>query len=365
MLPAPLRDDSRAIGGRRVFCPNCGTQNAETAQTCAKCGFQLKAAAAPKFKGTMLMMNQPGAAGAPAPRPGAGAPPPASGGGQPPPSGGPTFKAEAPPIGAGAPPAGASAGMPSRLKGTIVGVAPPNVGPGAAGAAPAPDHQTFGSPQGVNPLGGTMALDAGGMPPMSPFGSDPSFGAPPPPAGDAGFGAPPPAFGGEGGFGGAPPAGGGAYGAPPSPDAGGFGGAPPAGGGGAYGAPPAPQGQPGFDQQMNQGFNQVGQAFNQAGNELGNAFNQGMQPYGGGGAMMGQQPGAALAPGQGKSWMTTLLLCLFVGYLGVHRFYTGHTLFGVIQLLTCGGFGIWSFIDLIFILTGKYTDAQGRPLVKG
>src|SRR5215208_6914412 len=52
----------RGCGGKDdVFCPNCGTQNADTATTCTKCGFNLKGAAAPKFKGTMLMMNAPAA----------------------------------------------------------------------------------------------------------------------------------------------------------------------------------------------------------------------------------------------------------------------------------------------------------------
>ena len=31
----------------------------------------------------------------------------------------------------------------------------------------------------------------------------------------------------------------------------------------------------------------------------------------------------------------------FVGYLGIHRFYTGNILIGIIQLITGGGFGIW------------------------
>ena len=65
-----------------------------------------------------------------------------------------------------------------------------------------------------------------------------------------------------------------------------------------------------------------------------------------------------------KSWMTTLLLCLFPGTLGVPRFYVGKIGSGVGQLLTLGGCGIWTLIDLIMILTGKFTDANGQPLLK-
>ncbi len=61
-------------------------------------------------------------------------------------------------------------------------------------------------------------------------------------------------------------------------------------------------------------------------------------------------------------WVATLLLCWFLGVFGVHRFYTGHTVIGVIQLLTLGGCGIWTLIDFIIIITGNYKDADGYPI---
>lgn len=61
--------------------------------------------------------------------------------------------------------------------------------------------------------------------------------------------------------------------------------------------------------------------------------------------------------------LTVLLLCLLLGPFGVHRFYTGHTGIGIIQLLTLGGCGIWALVDLIIILTGGYRDADGNPIV--
>ena len=63
-----------------------------------------------------------------------------------------------------------------------------------------------------------------------------------------------------------------------------------------------------------------------------------------------------------KNWLTTLLLCLFVGSLGIHRFYTGKIGTGILQLVTLGGCGIWTIIDLIMIITGNFTDKDGNKI---
>ena len=65
-----------------------------------------------------------------------------------------------------------------------------------------------------------------------------------------------------------------------------------------------------------------------------------------------------------KKRLIAALLCWFAGILGVHSFYVGKTTVGIIQLLTCGGLGIWALIDLIMILIGSYTDKDGRKLTE-
>lgn len=66
-------------------------------------------------------------------------------------------------------------------------------------------------------------------------------------------------------------------------------------------------------------------------------------------------------PSDGR-WLIALLLCFFLGCLGIHRFYVGKTGSGIAMLLTCGGCGIWALVDFIMILVNSFTDKDGRPL---
>jgi TM2 domain-containing membrane protein YozV len=63
-----------------------------------------------------------------------------------------------------------------------------------------------------------------------------------------------------------------------------------------------------------------------------------------------------------KSNTVALLLCFFIGILGVHRFYVGKIGTGVLQLVTLGGLGIWALIDMIMIVMQKFTDSEGNTL---
>ena len=65
-----------------------------------------------------------------------------------------------------------------------------------------------------------------------------------------------------------------------------------------------------------------------------------------------------------KNWLVTLLLCIFLGPLGIHRFYVGKTGTGILMILTFGGLGIWVLVDLIMIATNAFTDIDGLHLNK-
>ncbi len=76
---------------------------------------------------------------------------------------------------------------------------------------------------------------------------------------------------------------------------------------------------------------------------------------------MGGAPESAQATSD-KGFVPTILLCFFLGALGVHRFYVGKVGTGLLQLFTFGGLGIWTMIDFIMIVTGNFKDAVGMPI---
>lgn len=61
-----------------------------------------------------------------------------------------------------------------------------------------------------------------------------------------------------------------------------------------------------------------------------------------------------------KSGLITFILCLFLGGLGIHRFYVGKIGTGILMLITLGGLGFWILYDLFSIVCKTFTDKQGR-----
>lgn len=64
-----------------------------------------------------------------------------------------------------------------------------------------------------------------------------------------------------------------------------------------------------------------------------------------------------------KSVIITFLLCLFFGMLGIHRIYVGKIGTGLLMLITLGGLGIWTLVDIILIATNKFEDKRGNLLI--
>ena len=78
-----------------------------------------------------------------------------------------------------------------------------------------------------------------------------------------------------------------------------------------------------------------------------------------------RQPSSGFVDGPiPKDWLITLLLAIFLGIFGVHRFYVGKIGTGILMLLFGWmTLGIWLLIDIIMIACGKFKDANGKLIL--
>ncbi len=69
-------------------------------------------------------------------------------------------------------------------------------------------------------------------------------------------------------------------------------------------------------------------------------------------------------PTSDRSKNTALILCIFGGIIGLHRYYVGKIGTGLLYTFTAGLFMVGYFCDIISICMGTFRDNVGMPLRK-
>lgn len=63
-----------------------------------------------------------------------------------------------------------------------------------------------------------------------------------------------------------------------------------------------------------------------------------------------------------KNPIVVFIISFFIGHLGIDRFYIGQISWGLLKLLTCGGFGFWTICDW-FLIWGATRNRNYTKLI--